>query len=567
MKYSRLIGKTIRQQSGNQTIEGYSLLLRGGYIHVLGQGLITYLPMGQKVMDKLKHLISSEMHELGGEEFLAPLVNPISIWHKSGRSGMKENPLVTFKDVQGHTLVLAPTHEEAAVELARSTVLSYRDLPLFIYQFQTKFRDEQRTRLGLVRAKEFIMKDAYSFHSSYADLNNFFPKVFNAYVRIFKKCNVPILPAESGVGIMGGSKAYEFLFPHEQGRDVVMVCPSCGYKANRSVAVGVKLSKPEALRGLSQVETDGNLDLVSLAEALNVPLSKLIKPRVYESEEGPVMAVVRGDYDVSLDKLAAVLGFSVSTPAKKETLKKYKLLPGYMSPAFPPEGVRVIVDELVVNTPNLVLGNNKGGTHYINANFGRDFELPPSADIAQLNQGDLCFDCGKELEAHNAIEMGNIFKLDDYYTKRMRFSFENAKGQKVFPQMGAYGLGLGRLITCIAEVNRDEQGLVWPLELAPYTYFVMGIGRSSRISGAVDELVQELGEDSVLVDDRIESIGVKFRDAALIGIPLRIVVGRRYLENDELELKDRKTGVKWFIPKERLKQELKIWREQHVPSI
>ncbi len=534
---------------------------------MLGQGLISYLPMGKKVLDNLKVLIAREMHDLGGEEFLVPLVNPISIWDKSGRSRLKDNPLVTFKDVQGRTLVLASTHEEAAVELARSTVLSYRDLPLFIYQFQTKFRDETKTRLGLVHAKEFIMKDAYSFHRSYADLNNFFPKVFNSYVRIFQKCNIPILPAESGVGIMGGSKAYEFHFPHEQGRDVVMVCPSCGYKANRSVAVGVKLSKPEALKGLKRIKINGSPDSNSLSENLNLPLSKMIKPRVYESEEGPIMAVVRGDYDVSLDKLSAVLGFLATTPASYETLKTYHLLPGHISPVYPPEGVRVIVDDVVINTPNLVLGNNKGGMHYVNANFGRDFDLPPSADIAQLNKGDLCFDCGQELGAHSAIEMGNIFKLDDYYTKRMRFSFENDKGKKVFPYMGAYGMGLGRLMTCIAEANRDEQGLIWPLGLAPYAYYLMGIGHSPRISQAVDELAEELGTDTVIVDDRVESIGVKFRDAALIGIPLRIVVGRSFLENDELELKDRKTGVKWFIPRERLKQELKIWREQHVSAI
>jgi len=567
MKYSRLIGKTTRQRSNQNTLEGYSMLLRAGFIHVLGQGLITYLPMGKKVMENLKVLIASEMEYLGGEEFLAPLVNPISVWNKSGRSRMKDNPLVTFRDAQGRTLVLSPTHEEAAVELARSTVLSYRDLPLFIYQFQTKFRDEPRTRLGLIRAKEFVMKDAYSFHRSYADLNNFFPKVFNAYARIFKRCGVPAIPAESGVGIMGGSKAYEFLYPHEQGKDIVMTCSSCGYSANRTVAIGVKSSRPEVLKGMMQVNTEGCTDLDCLSTLLNIPLAKMIKPRVYESEQGPVMAVVRGDYDVSLDKLSAFLGFSVSNPARDETLKTFNLKPGYISPVHSPDGVRVIVDDAVIHTPNLVIGDNQGKHHYINANFGRDFDIPPSADIALLNKGDQCINCGKELEAHNAFEMGNIFKLDDYYTRRMHFSFENERGKKGFPHMGSYGMGLGRLMTCIAEANRDDKGLVWPLELAPYRYYIMGIGRSPRIAHAVGELVEELGEGSVLVDDRIESIGVKFRDAELIGIPLRIVVGKRFLENNELELKDRKTGAKWFIHKDDLKEELIKWSKNYVPAV
>ncbi len=567
MKYSRLIGKTTRHHSSQNTLDGYSMLLRAGFIHVLGQGLITYLPMGKKVMENLKKLIAREMEDLGGEEFLAPLVNPITIWNKSGRSRMKDNPLVTFRDTHGRPLVLSPTHEEAAVELARSTVLSYRDLPLFIYQFQTKFRDEPKTRLGLIRAKEFVMKDAYSFHRSYADLNNFFPKVFNSYARIFEKCGVPAIPAESGVGIMGGSKAYEFLYPHDQGRDVVMVCPSCGYSANRTVAIGVKPSKPEVLKGLSTVVVEECADLECLSKELDLPLSKMTKPRVYESEQGPVMAVVRGDYDVSLDKLAAILGFSVSAPASDETLKTFNLIPGYISPANPPEGVRVIVDDAVIHTPNLVVGDNRGDHYFVNANFGRDFDLPPSADIALLNRGDHCINCGKELEAQNAFELGNIFKLDDYYTRRMHFSYENDKGRKEFPFMGSYGLGLGRLITCIAEANRDDRGLIWPLELAPYRYFVMGIGKSPRISGAVDDIAKELGNELVLVDDRVESIGVKFRDAELIGIPLRIVVGRRFLENNELELKDRKTGTKWFIPRENLEEEIDRWSRKYVQTV
>jgi len=564
MLYSRLIGKSIRHHPGSYMLEGHSLLVQGGYIRVLGQGLVSFLPMGMRVVGKLRSLIAGEMQALGGEEFQVPMVNPLSIWEKSGRSNMQDNPLITFRDGQGRQLVLAPTHEEASLELAKSVVNSYRDFPLFLYQFQSKFRDEQKTRAGLIRTKEFVMKDAYSFHRSFADLNNFFPRVFNAYLRIFEQCGIPVVPAESGVGIMGGSRAYEFLFPHDQGRDIVMICPRCGYRANRTVALGVKISGSEILKGMEKVKTVICPDLDCQADTLGIPKRRLIKPRVYITDQGPVMAVVRGDYDVSLDKLTALLGTSVSKPADDRTLRYYNLLPGYMSPVPPPEGVRIIVDEGVVSTPNLAMGTNQQDYFYLNVNFGRDFDIPETGDIAQLNDGDLCLACSTPLESVHAFELGNIFKLDDFYTRKMEFSFRDDRGQVRFPYMGAYGLGLGRLLACMAEANRDERGLIWPVELAPYTYYIMGIGRSAKVSAYVDEIAAELGHDDVLVDDRIGSIGMKFKDADLLGIPLRIVVSRRFLSDGEVELQDRKTREHWYVKKEDLMKELKQWREQHA---
>ncbi len=526
---------------------------------MLGQGLVSFLPMGMKVINNLKSLIAEEMHLLGGEEFQVPLVNPLSLWEKSGRSELPDSNLVVFSDSQGRKLVLSPTHEEAAVELAKSVVNSYRDFPLFIYQFQTKFRDEPRTRAELIRSKEFVMKDAYSFHRSYSELNNFFPRVFNSYLRIFEKCGISVIPAESGVGMMGGSRAYEFLYPHEQGRDVVMVCPHCGYRANRSVAVGVKTSIREILSGL-EMPAVKEKSIEKQAEELGIPLSKIVKPRVYNTEKGPVMAVVRGDYDVSLDKLTAFLGMSVSKPADHNILRQYNLIPGFMSPVQAPDEVMVVVDDIVVNTPNLAMGTNEEGYYYKNANFGRDFDIPETGDIAQLNEGDNCIGCGTALESINAFELGNIFKLDDFYTRRMSFTFNDYKGKQHYPYMGAFGLGLGRLLSCIAEENRDERGLVWPLALAPYTFYLMGIGKSSRINSVVEEIAEELGEDDVLVDDRRESIGVKFRDADLLGIPLRIVVSRHFLERGEVDLRDRRSGRKWYVKRENLKQEIKKWK-------
>lgn len=542
-------------------LEGNSLLFQCGFIRILGQGLISFLPMGMKVINNLKALIAEEMHLIGGEEFQVPLVNPLSIWEKSGRSNLADSSLVVFKDSKGRKLVLSPTHEEAAVELAKSVVHSYKDFPLFFYQFQTKFRDESRTRAELVRAREFVMKDAYSFHRSYSELNNFFPEVFNSYLKIFERCNLPVIPAESGVGMMGGSKAYEFLYPHDHGKDVVMVCSHCGYRANRSVAVGVKSSVSEILYGMERVPITEKKDVEKQAAELHIPPGKIVKPRVYMTSNGPVMAVVRGDYDISLDKLAMILETAVTRPANDKTLKEFNLIPGFMSPFPAPEGVRVIVDDIVVSTPNLAMGTNEEGFYYVNANFGRDFDIPETKDIAQLKEGDLCMGCGTAMDSVKAFELGNIFKLDDFYTRKMNFSFNDVKGKNHYPFMGSYGLGLGRLVSCIAEANRDEKGLVWPLELAPYTFYLMGIGKSPRISSVVDEIAHELGEDNVLLDDRRESIGVKFRDADLLGIPLRLVVSRHFIEKGEIDVRDRRSGRKWYIKRENLKNEIKKWRD------
>ena len=370
MKYSRLIGKTIRHHGGSSMLEGNSLLFQGGFMRMLGKGLISFLPLGMKVINNLKRLIASEMESLDGEEFQVPLVNPLSLWQKSGRHEQQDSPLVVFRDSEGRKLVLSPTHEEAAVELAKSVVNSYKDFPVFFYQFQTKFRDESKTRAELIRAKEFVMKDAYSFHRSYSELNNFFPKVFNSYRRIFERCNIPVVSAESGVGMMGGSKAYEFLFPHSQGKDFVLSCSRCGYRANRSVAVGVKKSQHEMLKGLARVSMEETV-LTRQAQALGIPLSRMVKPRLYMTGNGPLMAVVRGDYDVSYDKLTAFAGVGGKGLADGKVLKQYNLHPGYISPVHVPQGIRVIVDDLVVNTPNLAMGTNQVGSFYINANFGR----------------------------------------------------------------------------------------------------------------------------------------------------------------------------------------------------
>jgi len=541
MLYTRLFGKTLRSVPQDIKSHAYALLVRGGYIRPLGQGLYSYLPLGLRVFQNIRKIIYEEMMSLGGQEVLVPFVNPRDIWKKSGRDNLIDKELVRFKDRSNRELVLAPTHEEAMVELVRSAINSYRDLPILLFQFQNKFRDEERTRGGLVRTKEFMMKDAYSFHKSYSDLNNFFPKIFASYQNIFQRCGLDIMVANSDVGFMGGEKAYEFLMPTEWGDDVVIYCPSCGYKANCEIAVGGKQYYSGTLKDLKKKYTPDCTTMDNLSACLDVPKNKLAKTMVYKTRDELVMAVVRADYEVSEEKLSRYLGKPVIGLADNKELKSHGLVPGFVSPMDLKTDMRVVVDDTVVNTANLVFGSNKKNYHLDNVNFGRDFETEEVADIVRIQADDYCLQCGEKLHEMRVMELGNIFKLRDYYSKSMNLCIQDDKGERIFPHMGAYGIGMGRLVSAIVEANHDEKGITWPESIAPFKVFLISIGKSLSVKKSVDKIHDELG-DAALLDDRHESPGVKFRDAEILGIPYRIVVSTRNLQKGLVELKIRKTG-------------------------
>lgn len=560
MRYSRLFGKTKKETQNELFQESYSLLIKAGFARPLGQGLYSFLPLGLKVLRNVKRLINEELESLGGSEIQVPLVNPAELWDESGRSETMGSSLIHFRDIRNSEMVLSSTHEEAVVSLVRQAMHSYRDFPIFLYQFQTKFRNEYRTRGGMIRTREFEMSDSYSFHRSYSDLNNFFPRVFAAYERIFKKCHVPFITAESEAGSMHGSRAYEFLTVDSQGKDIVVLCEKCGYRAREEVALAIKQNHTDRLKPLERVETGNLKTMVKISGHLGIPLVGLAKTMIYSSPEGLIMAVVRADYGVSKEKLCRYLSLPFLKPATARELDEAGLIPGFMSPINPPQNIIIVVDDTVVNSSNLAIASNEKGIYYLNANFGRDFDCFHVTDISRIKEGDLCLSCGAELKEVRALELGNLFKLDDYFTSRMHLQFQDEDGNKRYPSMGSYGIGLGRLIVAVVEANRDERGIVWPFELAPFKYFLMGIGKSLKIKKYVDEIEQILGGD-VLVDDRTESISRKFRDAELIGIPLRIVVSSRYIEDDQIELCERSTRKKWLVHKDDLKKEIKKWRK------
>ncbi len=560
MRYTQLFGKTLRNVHHGVKSEGFALLLRGGFVRSHGNGLFSYLPLGYKVVQKVKRIIREEMELLGGQEVSVPLVNPLEIWEKSGRDRLISQDMIRFKDRTARHLVLAPSHEETFVELVRIGLRSYRDLPVFMYQFQNKFRDEERIRYGLIRGKEFLMKDAYSFHRSSSDLNNFFPRVFAAYMKIFERCGLKVSAAESGVGYMGGSKAFEFLLPCELGEDVMIVCPNCGYTANKTVAMGMKEFNTDTPKELQEVATPGCTSMEEVSEYLEISRDQLAKTMIFKTLGGMVTAVVRGDYEVSREKLSRYLGDPVLDIADESELREMGYVPGYLSPIGIENTMPLVVDGTVARSANLVVGANKEGYHLMNANFGRDFETSRIADISMIKEQNRCLQCSSPLQEFRALEIGNIFKLEDFYSKSMELYFQEENGKKVYPYMGSYGIGIDRLIGAVAEKYHDRKGLVWPSEIAPFRFFLMGIGKSSSVRQKVEDLYEQISEDTLL-DDRRESPGVKFQDADLVGIPYRIVISAKRCEENCVEVHDRYSSRSRIVKMDDLPAEIERLRK------
>ena len=516
MRFSRLVSKTVRETPKSVRVPSQAVLLRGGFVRPLSQGLYSYLPLGTRVIQKIRKLVASEMEALGGQEVILPVVNPLQIWEASGRDLVYGQDMIRFVDSSGKNLVLAPTHEEAMVELVKSMVTSYRELPLFMFQFQTKFRNEKRTRGGLIRTKEFVMKDGYSFHRSFTELNNFFPKVFDAYSRIFDACRIPAVPAEASVGKMYGDRSFEFVMPTKYGDDTVIQCNKCGYTANSDVAVGDLDAPGEKPGQVESVPTGDAHTMGQLARLLGLPTSRLAKTMVYARPDELVLAVVRGDQQVSTEKLRLLLNYASLELADRDDLAFHGIMADYVSPIGLPADimkldiqVRVVVDDVVARTPNLIIASNEPGRHFSNVNHGREFHGDVVGDIARVLPGARCHHCGGELGNERVLELGHIFRLGDHYTRRMNLSFTDSTGRRFHPMMGSYGLGLGRLMAAVAEANLDKRGINWPPELAPYRYFLMAIGRSTKLAGIAAEIHDQLGDD-VLYDDRRESISGKF---------------------------------------------------------
>ncbi len=549
-----MFGGTLREMPGDAETASHALLLRGGYIDQLMSGVYSFLPLGQRVKLKVEQVIREEMDRAGAQEVHLPAIQPIELWEATGRKAQMGEVLFQLSDRRERGMALGPTHEEVITKLFKDHAFSYRDLPVTLYQIQTKFRDEARPRGGLVRVREFTMKDAYSFDADDAGLDASYTAMFEAYRRIFARCGVPTLPVEADSGAIGGKGSQEFIFPTDTGEDTVVFCNHCTYAANTEKAAFIR---PAAVAGepaaTEDVETPGATSIAELAKFLGIEPMQTAKAVFYmATAKGgrggtPVFAVVRGDLDVNEIKLTNAIGGAELRPMVDAEVAEYGLVAGYASPIGVREGVRVIADTSVAESPNLVAGANRAGWHKRNLNYGRDWQAEVVADIATAQVGHTCAQCGQgTLGSTRGIEMGHVFRLQYVYTTSMQVSVQDAGGAQITPTMGCYGIGVERIIAAAAEVHRDDAGLAWPASIAPYDVHMVGIGldRDEEARADADALYDALHEAGleVIFDDRDERPGVKFNDADLIGVPLRLTVSSRNHKAGVVELKVREGG-------------------------
>jgi prolyl-tRNA synthetase len=554
MKWSQTLIPTLREEPKDAELASHKLLLRAGLVRPLAAGIYTLLPLGQRVRLKIEQIIRDEMNAIGGQEILMPVTQPAELWQESGRWYQYGDELARFTDRNGRAMALAPTHEEAVTDLVRKQLNSYRQLPLLLYQIQTKFRDEPRPRGGLVRMREFTMKDAYSFHTDFEDLDAFYPQIQKAYINIFERCGLEVLTVEADPGLIGGKDSHEFSLLHESGESEVAVCDQCQYVANVEAATALKsvVNRDESLLALEPVQTPNCKTIASLATQLKIPESKTAKAVFYTAHHADrtelVFVVIRGDMDVNLCKLARATGIAEWRAATEEEIRAIGAVPGYASPVGLSKTVKVIVDDLIPHERNLVAGANREHYHLANVNYGRDYQADIVADIAAVRDGDRCARCQQgRLTLKRAIELGHTFKLGTRYSSAMGATYLDYEGKEKLIVMGCYGIGVGRLLASIIEAHHDEKGIVWPGSVAPFDATLLVLNSEDAAQRALGEQVyQELRQAriEVLFDNRSESAGSKFKDAGLIGIPLQIVIGPRGIRNKSVELQKRRDASK-----------------------
>jgi prolyl-tRNA synthetase len=554
MRLSKLFFTSLRDDPADAEMPSHRLLVRAGYVRQLSSGIYSLLPLGKRVTDRVEQVIREEIDAIGGQEMEMPVVHPAEIWKQSGRYFKIGPELVRFKDRADREMVLAMTHEEVVALLLRDIVRSYRQLPLIVYHFQTKFRDEPRSRGGLIRVREFVMKDSYSCDRDRDGLDHNYRLHYGAYERIFERLGLEAVVVGADVGIMGGSQADEFMVLNEFGEDTLVLCDTGDYAANRQVAtIGKTDPPPEELLPTEDVETPDATTIEALARFLGVPESRTAKAAFFVTGDGRfVIAIVRGDYDVEETKLGnAVKAVGGLRPAHVDEIKARGMEPGYGSPIGARDAV-VVVDELVLGSPNLVAGANRVGWHVRNVNVPRDFTPDIVAEIVSAREGDPCPRCGSPLKLRNGIEVGNIFKLGTDFSESLGAHYLGEDGTEHPIVMGSYGIGLGRNVACIVEAHHDARGIVWPAEVAPYPAHLVSIGANKEpqvdeIAGRLHDAAATAGRE-LLWDDRPESPGVKFTDAELLGMPWIVTVSPRSLAAGGLEVTERATGERSVRP-------------------
>lgn len=557
MRMSRYLLPTLREDPSHAESPSHKLMLRAGLVRKLAAGIYSFLPLGYRVLKNIQKIVEEEMDAAGAQQLLMPALHPAEIWKETGRWEAYGKEMFRLKDRGGRDFGLGPTHEEIITHIVRSEVKSYRKLPLILYQIQTKFRDEPRPRFGIVRAREFIMKDAYSFDRDEAGLEESYKKMFDAYCRIFDRCGLKYVAVEAPTGLIGGSVSHEFLVPAPSGEDKYLECFACGYAANLEVARSVpgRTFPKEDFKPLKEVHTPGVRTVEEVSNFLKVPAWKLVKSLVVVVEGEPALVLINGEDDLSLERLSRSLGVEEVFLAPSDVVEEVTRAPvGFAGPV----GLKIPIyaDVSLKGLYNFVSGANREDYHYININFDRDFKVTKWVEARAVKSGDKCPRCGGTVEVKRGMEVGHVFKLGTKYSEAMRATFTDEDGSEKPFVMGCYGIGVSRLIAAIIEQNHDSKGIIWPVEVAPFKVHLLLVNvADSAQKELADSLYRRLVEAGwdVLYDDRDESPGVKFNDMDLIGIPFRVIVGPRGIKEGKVEVSERKRpDVRNFIKPEKV---------------
>lgn len=553
MRVSKLYAPTLREVPAEAEVVSHQLMLRAGFMRKAAGGIYTYLPLAWRVLKKIERIVREEMDAKGSQELLMPIVQPAEIWQESGRWDVYGAEMFRLQDRHNRCFCLGPTHEEMVTTLIRGDVRSYRQLPLSVYQIQNKYRDERRPRFGLMRGREFIMKDAYSFDRDEAGLDKSYQDMYDAYTNIFTRCGLNFRPVEADSGAIGGSGSHEFMVIADSGEAEIVFCTSCDYAANVEKAELFPLeAQEEAMLTKEEVVTPDCKTIADVCAYLKLPVDHSVKAVAYNSEKGLILCFVRGDHEVNEIKVINTCGVIDLEMATEEQLAAAGTVGGYMGPVgIDNKKVIVVVDATVMKMHNVCCGANKEGYHFINVNPGRDFIPTYVADIRLIQEGDPCPHCGGEVSKARGIEVGQVFKLFTKYSSALKATYLDENGKEQPMVMGCYGVGVSRTMAAAIEQNYDDNGIIWPIEIAPYHVLVVPVNTKDEASAAKAEEIymqlKKVGLETV-IDDRNERPGVKFKDADLIGYPLRVVVGPKTLTEGKLEVKIRKTGEIRYLP-------------------
>jgi len=546
MRYTQLLVPTLREEPADAEVISHKLMLRAGMIRKLAAGIYTMLPLGVRVMQKVERIIREEMNRAGAQEVVMPCLLPADLWKESGRWDQYGKELFRIKDRHDRDYCLGPTHEEVITDLARREIRSYRQLPINLYQIQTKFRDEVRPRFGVMRGREFVMKDAYSFDADEAGAERSYERMYAAYMRIFQRCGLKFRAVEADTGLIGGRFSHEFMVLAATGEEAIVSCGTCDYAANlerAEVGRGAGAAE-EAMKKIKQVETPEKRSVEEVTAFLGVPPQRLVKTIIFETEKGPVAVLVRGDHEINEVKLRRSLGTTQLEMAGDKVVAGVTHAPlGFAGPKG--LDLRIIADYALEGMRNVVVGANKADAHLVNANVGRDFRVDEFADIRLAQEGDFCPRCPGHLQISRGIEVGHIFKLGTKYSEALGATYLDLEGRERPLVMGCYGIGVGRTAAAAIEQNHDDNGIIFPFAIAPFHVLVLPVNnKDAEIMKAAEGLYSSLSEKGaeVLLDDRDERPGVKFKDADIIGIPLRLTVGEKNLKHGKVEIKQRGSG-------------------------